>query len=217
MFVSVVIFAAFAAVGFGQTTITVPAQGDGIFIDSSPASFLGQGFQGLRTGLDGFSQGFMNPTTSPSIIFVDVAEYSSDLSQTYAESLFEFGLTTGGSVDTVSNGKTYQLGSDGYVIFQEDGRGATDFSVSGWVKILDVEGGSVFPDNSVFPVIALDFYLTEDNDPNRWIFGSIRIDSDIPYTTSAIPEPSTYSAIAGIIGLGVVLIHAKRRRASLAP
>jgi len=35
--------------------------------------------------------------------------------------------------------------------------------------------------------------------------------------TSPVPEPSTNAAIAGIIGLGAALLHAKRKRASLAP
>lgn len=60
---------------------------------------------------------------------------------------------------------------------------------------------------------AIDFILFEELDVNNWIFGSLRYYSSVPLTTdiSAIPEPSTYAAIAGAAMLGIATV-AKRRK-----
>jgi hypothetical protein len=85
--------------------------------------------------------------------------------------------------------------------------------VSGGFTILELEYNPV---NWTVTSFAVNFQFFENVEGlgDKWLYGSIRINSDIPLSNGGgeIPEPSTYAGVAGISIFGFALARRKARQ-----
>lgn len=94
---------------------------------------------------------------------------------------------------------------------QSSGTGYSAWRESGWFNVLDVAYGA----NGVVERLAVDFRHYRDAVPNgASLYGSLRVNSDIPLSLTAVPLPASVWLMLG----GLALMSSRiRRRAVAAP
>lgn len=91
--------------------------------------------------------------------------------------------------------------------FSGDHRG--DNQDGGFFNILDID----FDSSGILTSIAVDFTQYGENNPDWWLHGSLRFNSDVPLATS-VPEPGTLLLIMmGLLGLVASRKHRNSRAA----
>jgi len=200
------VFVAFAAVGNAQFT--------GLYVTSSSGRLVGQGLSDfipgvvfgnsedgrLKVGLGEYSE-LLDAILAHWGVTVDFASVTPVIGQAYAVTDFQTSL-----FDSVGQPKPAlnieRLQFDRWGLPE---RWVSPDFVTGSYKVIAYE----VDDQGNLLSGAIDVLQYEGSTP-QFTFASWRMNSDIPFTASTIPEPSTYAMIAGLGILGFVVW--KRRK-----
>jgi hypothetical protein len=183
------------------------------FYTSGPQSYVGQGQTELVSS-DEFMTGIYSPYAEAGFPVTEMVEFNFTTNP-YTSRRFRIAFS-------VPADEVFEVGRV-YVAtrfpFQADDCAGLNFTsgsrgnnkLDGLFKVLEYSVA-----DGVVVSAAIDFWQFDEGFTSWWSFGSIRHNSSVPiatvpYDLTAVPEPSTYSAILGTLCLGFALARRKVR------